>query len=95
MTYKLDLYIGSDNGTRRIRRDYLDRIVKWADENFPNGYTLLKGRGYYEGNQEDSLVLSVLTDYDVDVRKQVAELKQRLDQNSIVVTKHAVECEYV
>ena len=42
MTYKLDLYIGSDNGTRRIRRDYLDKIVKWADENFPNGYTLLK-----------------------------------------------------
>ena len=40
-------------------------------------------------------MLSVLTDYDVDVRKQVAELKQRLDQNSIVVTKHAVECEYV
>ena len=95
MTYKLDLYIGSDNGTGRIRRDYLDRVVEWADKNFPNGYTLLKGRGYYEGNQEDSLVLSVLADYDFDVREQVAELKQRLDQNHIIVTKHAVEREFI
>jgi len=95
VTYKLDLYIGSDNGTGRIRRDYLDRVVEWADKNFPNGYTLLKGRGYYEGNQEDSLVLSVLADYDFDVREQVAELKQRLDQNHIIVTKHAVEREFI
>jgi hypothetical protein len=40
-------------------------------------------------------VLSVLTDYDIDVRDKVAELKQRLDQSAIVVTKHAVEREFI
>jgi hypothetical protein len=55
VTYKLDLYIGSDNGTRRIRRDYLDKIVEWADKNFPNGYTLVKGRGYYDAIKKTPL----------------------------------------
>ena len=44
--YKLDLYIGSDNSSRRICGEYLDKIIEWADTNFPDGYTLLKGHGY-------------------------------------------------
>ena len=95
MTYKLDIYIGSDNGSRKIDREYVDKITEWANRNFPDGYTLLKGHGYYDGNQEDSVVLSVLTDYDIDVREQVAQLKQRLDQNAIAVTKYAVELEFM
>jgi hypothetical protein len=38
--YKLDIYIGSDNGSRKIDREYVDRITEWADRNFPEGYTL-------------------------------------------------------
>ncbi len=35
MTYKFDLYIGSDNGSRRIGREYLDKIIQWADTKGP------------------------------------------------------------
>lgn len=41
--YKLDIYIGSDNGSRKIGREYVDKITEWADRNFSEGYTLLKG----------------------------------------------------
>lgn len=93
--YKLDIYIGSDNGSGRIERDYLDKITEWANRNFPDGYTLLRGRGCYNGAQEDSLVLSVLSDYNVDFRDRVAELKQTLDQTTIAVTKYNVELDLI
>jgi hypothetical protein len=32
--YKLDLYIGSDNGSRKIGREYLDKVTEWADRHF-------------------------------------------------------------
>lgn len=95
MAYKYDVYIGSDNGSRRIRRDYLDKIIEWADRYFQDGYTLVRGLGYYKGAQEDSLVLSVLTDYDVDFRDRISELKQTLDQEAIAVTKYRVELELI
>jgi hypothetical protein len=93
--YKFDLYIGSDNGSRRIGREYVDKITEWADRNFPDGYTLLRGHGYYNGSQEDSLVLSVLSDYDIDLKEQVADLKRTLEQKAIAVTKYNVELEFL
>jgi hypothetical protein len=93
--YKLDIYIGSDNGSRKIDREYLDRIIEWAGRNFPDGYTLVRGCGYYEGAQEDSLVLSVVSDYDIDLKEQVADLKQMLEQKAIAVAKYNVELEYL
>jgi hypothetical protein len=95
MPYKFDIYIGSDNGSGKIRGEYLDKITEWADRNFPEGYTLLKGRGYYDGAQEDSVVLSALTDYDADMRERVRELKQKLEQEAIAVTKYRVDLEFV
>lgn len=32
MTYKLDIYIGNDTGSKKIDRDYLDRILKIGDQ---------------------------------------------------------------
>jgi hypothetical protein len=95
VAYKYDVYIGSDNGSRRIRRDYLDKIIEWADRYCQDGYTLVRGRGYYRGAQEDSLVLSVLSDYDTDLRTHIAELKQTLDQEAIAVAKYRVELELI
>ena len=95
MTYKFDLYIGSDNGSGKIGREYLDKIIEWADTNFPKGYTLLRGHGYYDGTKEDSLVLSVLSDYDMDLRQPVSDLKQRLEQKAIAVAKYSVDLEFV
>jgi len=93
--YKLDIYIGSDNGSKKIDREYLDKIIEWAGRNFPDGYTLLKGHGYYNGTREDSLVLSVLSDYDIDLKEQVADLKRTLEQKAIAVSKYNVELEYL
>jgi hypothetical protein len=93
--YKLDIYIGSDNGSRKIDREYVDKITEWADRNFPDGYTLVRARGYYNGSQEDSLVLSVLTDYDIDLKEQVGDLKQKLEQKAIAVAKYNVDVEFV
>ena len=95
MGYRVDVFVGSDNGSRRIRRDYLDRVINWANSVFPEGYTLTRGRGYYEGTEEDSLILSVLTDKRIDLRENVATLKYELGQKSILVTQYAVDLENV
>ena len=95
MGYRFDVFVGSDNDSRRIRKDYLGRIVKWANSVFPEGYTLTRGRGYYEGTQEDSLIVSVLTSQRIDLREKVASLKCELGQKSILVTNYAVEVENV
>ncbi len=89
--FRFDVYIGSDNGSRRIRKDYLSKVLEWAASAFPEGYTMLRGRGYYEGVQEDSLVLSFLSDSDVDLRQPVTELKRELGQESILFSRQYVD----
>ncbi len=95
VAYRYDIYIGSDNGSGRIHRDYLDRILDWASSTFPDGYTIVRGRGYYNGAQEDSIILSVLSDYDVDLNGRVVELKESLGQESILLSKYPVSLETV
>ena len=38
--YRIDIYIGSDNDSRRISDDYLKKIKKWASETFPEAILL-------------------------------------------------------
>ena len=45
MGYRFDVFVGSDNDSRKIRKGYLDRVVSWANSVFPEGYTLTRGRG--------------------------------------------------
>ena len=95
MAYRIDIYIGSDNGSRKIGRDYLDKITHWASRVFPSGYTLTRGRGYYDGAHEESLVLSVLTDYNASLRDYLSELKGELGQKSILLSRYHVNVENV
>ena len=95
MGYRFDVFVGSDNSSRRIGKDYLGRVVEWANSTFPQGYTLTKGRGYYEGEQEESLVLSVLTNEDVELKEKIALLRRDLRQNSILFSKYPVQFETV
>jgi len=95
MGYRFDMFVGSDNGSKRIGKDYLNRVVKWANSVFPEGYTLTRGRGFCEGAQEDSLILSVLTNDRLDLREKIASLKNELGQKSILVSNYAVEVENV
>jgi len=43
--YRVDIFIGSDNDSREIHDSYLDKIEKWANATFPDGYTLFRGEG--------------------------------------------------
>lgn len=93
--HRIDIYIGSDNNSRRISDDYLKRIKKWANDAFPDGYTLFKGEGCYNGISEDSVLINVLSVYDIPIRNRLEGLKRELEQESILVVKSMVEYEFV
>ncbi len=95
MPYSIDIYVGSDNGTKRICKGYLDKVRQWADSNFPDGYTLIKGKGYYRGVSEDSVLINVLLDHDLPLRQQIQSLKRTLSQDAILVAKSEVNLEVV
>ena len=95
MPYKIDIYIGSDNGSRSINKGYLSKIQQWANENFPDGYTMLRGQGYYLGIPEDTVLIDALSDYDVALRDQLEKLKQDLGQEAILFVKAEVDFEMV
>jgi hypothetical protein len=95
MPYRIDIYIGSDNGSRRIDDDYLNKVIHWADEIFPDGYTLVKGQGYYRGTSEDSLLINVLSSYEPTLREQLKQLKRELSQEAILVSKTQVDLEVI
>lgn len=91
MGYRYDVYIGSDNSSHRIEEDNLAKVIDWARSAFPKGYTIIRARGYFDGVQEESLLLSLLTDKEIDIRQSIPELKRVLNQSSVLVSKQAVE----
>ena len=95
MPYRVEIYIGSDNDSRRIYKDYLKKVRRWADAAFPEGYTLLRGEGYYNGIREDSLIINVLSNYDSYVRGRLKKLKRELKQEAILVVKSSVDFEII
>lgn len=95
MPYRLDIYIGSDNGSRKISKNHLKRVREWASGIFPEGYTLLKGDGYWKGSNEESLIINVLCEYDGALRNHIERLKHELRQESVLVVGSAVDLEVV
>jgi len=95
MPYRVDIYIGSDNGSRKIHKNYLKKVSDWANATFPDGYTLFRGQGCYRGISEDSVLLHILSDYDAPLRDRLQMLKRELKQESILVVKSAVDVEVV
>ena len=95
MSYRIDIYIGSDNDSRRIRKGYLSKVKQWANDNFPDGYTLIRGQGCYLGISEDSVLINALSNYDMALRDQVEQLKQELGQQAILLVKAHVDFEVI
>lgn len=93
--YRIDIYIGSDNDSRTIRDSYLDKVKKWANTVFPDGYTLVRGEGYYNGTSEDSILLYAFLNYDPALKRQLEKLKQELKQDSILFIKTPADFELV
>ena len=93
--YRVDIYIGSDNDSGKIHDGYLDKVKDWANKTFPDGYTLVKGEGYYNGASEDSILLHAFLNYDPSLSRQLQKLKRELRQESILVVKSSVDFEVV
>ncbi len=95
MAHRYDIYIGSDNGSGASTDEYVDKIAEWANESFPDGYTMTFGRGYWHGKREDCVVLNALTDDEDAVVKRLRKLKGELKQDGILLSRYAVESEMV
>ena len=95
MPYRIDIYIGSDNKSRKIYDDYLEKVVKWADGNFPDGYTLIRGQGCYRGISEDTILINALSSYDVVLKDSLGKLKSELCQEAIMIAKSRVDLEMI
>ncbi len=95
MPYRIDIYIGSDNDTRRICDSYLNKVKHWANNIFPDGYTLVRGEGCYRGSSEDSLLINVLSMDEFKLTDELVRLKRELSQESILIVKSPVEFELV
>lgn len=93
--YKVDIYVGSDNDSRKISDLYLEKVRRWANETFPDGYTIVRGEGYYNGASEDSILLHTFLNYDPTLRRQLEKLKRELNQESILIVKSAVNYKVV
>lgn len=73
----------------------MEKIKKWANATFPNGYTLFKGEGCYNGVYEDSILINALSISDIPLRHSLRGLKHELDQDAILVVKSGVEFELI
>jgi len=93
--YRIDIYIGSDNGRRKIDDSYSEKIKRWANEAFPDGYTILRGEGCYNGTSEDSILLHAFLNYDPVLKHQLERLKRDLRQESILVVKSIADYEVI
>jgi len=98
MSWKYEIYIGSENGSKKLDEHYLLSVIDWASSCFPQGYTLVLGRGFYNGIVEDSAVLTVLS-YNERLHSKafesLRELKSKLRQQAILVTESPVQLEVV
>ena len=95
MPYRVEIYIGSDNNSRKICKEYIKKIIEWADVTFPEGYTLLKGEGCYDGIYEETIIINALSNYDVSLNGQLKRLKRELEQNAILVVKFPTQMETI
>jgi hypothetical protein len=75
MPYRVDIYIGGDNDSKKICESYLKKIRDWANAAFPDGYTLVKGEGIYNGISKESVLINALSNYNLALRRKLEKLK--------------------
>ncbi len=82
------LYIGSDNKTAEVE---IGKIEKTLNQNF-QGYTLLNSVGYWDKTKEKSVIVSLITDKNLNsVLSVVALLKKQLSQYLILLTQEKIK----
>lgn len=79
MTYRL--YIGANNVTKEVETDLIESTLnKYFD-----GYTVENCTGYWLGQKENSVAVTIETNK--DVMPVIAELKEVLKQDAIAYQK--------
>ena len=84
MTTKITLYIGSPKKTKKINTKYIKKAEEILKK-YWGGFTLIKHKGYYEGEIEESIsvVIVVLQLSLKNLEDCINELKIKLAQRSI------------
>jgi len=64
-----------------------------------NGFTILEGTGYWNGIEEDCLIVEIATigdfEADVEVEAVAKDIKHRLKQEAIMVQIINCDCDYI
>lgn len=74
-TYKL--YIGANNTTKQVEIDKIEQTLN----GYFDGYTMEQATGYWLGNREASVVITVASE--IEIVPVIVELKHILQQDAI------------
>ena len=87
MYTKITLSIGADNATGSISKEYEEKVTNILSKYWPGGFTLVRGKGCWEGKLEDSLIaiIYVLNLIFEDLEDCVKKLKITLEQEKIAI----------
>lgn len=93
------IYIGSDNKTNKINKEYI-KTIKGILDLYNLNYTLINTHGYWNYTQEDSIIIEVIdighNDIIYSVIKTIAnKLKVELKQMTILITKQCIKYEVI
>lgn len=88
------IYIGSNNVTKELELSKIKEIVgTWFD-----GFTIYEVSGYWKGIEEKTAKVEIYSDggfVGLGIFKLVNELKEKLNQDSIMLRKHTDTVEFI
>ena len=82
--WRTRLYVGAPNTTHRLSVKYVKKIHSWAASVNLTNYTLLTGKGYWKGNEEDTAIIEYMGP--PMKKRKVRALKEKLGQEAILLT---------
>ncbi len=70
--------------TEDIKQENIEEIVK----RFYPGFTIMKGEGFWRAQKEGSLIIEIVTkDEDAKITKMASDIRDKNDQESVLVQK--------
>jgi len=89
---KVYYYIGSNNTTKQLEVDNIEKIIAGHFE----GFTASEVIGYWRGSKERTLKVEIITDETpAKLAKIAKELKIKLDQDSILMEIIKSNCAFI
>jgi len=60
-----------------------------------NGFTILEGTGYWNGVEEDCLIVEIISerDFDFEIERIAKDIKRQLKQEAVLVQE--IDCDYI